>query len=245
MQCTNPTCIDGCPAHNNIKEIIRLAKEESFDDAYSEICKTSTLSEICSVVCPYEKQCEGHCVKNKLGNPVKIHEIEQYVSHNANTNIKKCNSNGFKVALIGTGPASLACAESLINDGFKCTFYDKYDVPGGILAYGIPDFVLNKEIDFTPNPKLFCTNAAYFLIAKIEPKALVFNPATTLSSNLQILQKRIGNKFIDTGMQEENALIVAASYGTKNHSYVFINSSFDFIPAFCGGFGTFPGYSLS
>ena len=146
LNCKNPTCINGCPIYNNIPRFIELAKLGLFDEALKEINKTSTLPSICSLVCPSENQCKGHCVKNKINNPVKINEIEQYITLKANQPIPTINKNNYKVAIVGSGPAGLACAEKLTLKGYNVDVYDKYDIPGGILTYGIPDFVLNKGI---------------------------------------------------------------------------------------------------
>ena len=146
LNCKNPTCVLGCPVNNNIPKFIQLAKENKFQEAYDTIKLTSTLPSICSLVCPSEKQCMGHCVKNKISNPVKINEIEQYITLNAKECSMEIKTNGHKVAIIGSGPAGLACAEKLALLGYSVDIYDKYDIPGGILTYGIPDFVLNKKI---------------------------------------------------------------------------------------------------
>ena len=146
LNCKNPTCIIGCPVNNNIPLFIKLCKEEKYDEALNVILKTSTLPSICSLVCPYEKQCMGSCIKNKINKPVQIPVIEQFITKKANIKIPTIEKNNKKVALIGSGPASLACAEILALKGYIIDIYDKYDIPGGILTYGIPDFVLDKDV---------------------------------------------------------------------------------------------------
>lgn len=146
LNCKNPTCILGCPANNNIPKFIMLCKEKKYNEAYEEINKTSTLSSICSLVCPYEKQCMGHCIKNKINKPVNIPLIEQFISSKVILEKKIILKNSQKIALIGSGPASLACAEILVLKGYNVDIYDKYFEAGGILTYGIPDFVLKKDI---------------------------------------------------------------------------------------------------
>jgi len=146
LQCKKPSCVEGCPAHNNIPLYISYAKEGKFDEALKVINETSTLPSICSLVCPSDKQCKGHCIKNKMNKPVSINEIEQYITTKANNPKYDIKKNNYKVALIGSGPASLACAEKLAILGYSVDVYDKYDVEGGILTYGIPDFVLDKKI---------------------------------------------------------------------------------------------------
>lgn len=146
LNCKNPTCILGCPVHNNIPKFIELAKNNSIDEAYIELSKTTTLPSICSLVCPSENQCKGHCIKNKINKPVNIPLIENYIALNANEIKHNIISNNKKVAVIGSGPAGLSCAEKLAIKGYLVDVYDKYDEAGGILVYGIPDFVLNKTI---------------------------------------------------------------------------------------------------
>lgn len=146
LNCKNPTCILGCPVHNNIPKFIELAKNNSIDEAYIELSKTTTLPSVCSLVCPSENQCKGHCIKNKINKPVNIPLIENYIALNANKVKPDIISNNKKVAVIGSGPAGLACAEKLAIKGYLVDIYDKYDEAGGILVYGIPDFVLNKTI---------------------------------------------------------------------------------------------------
>lgn len=146
LNCKNPTCILGCPVHNNIPKFIELAKNNSIDEAYIELSKTTTLPSICSLVCPSENQCKGHCIKNKINKPVNIPLIENYIALNATEIKHNIISNNKKVAIIGSGPAGLSCAEKLAIKGYLVDVYDKYDEAGGILVYGIPDFVLNKNI---------------------------------------------------------------------------------------------------
>lgn len=146
LDCKNPTCIEGCPVHNNIPLFIKLCKQGNYDEALSVINKTSTLPSICSLVCPSENQCQGHCIKNKIGKPVNIPFIEQYITLMADVKKEEIVSNGKKVAIIGSGPSGLACAEKLAKLGYNVDVYDKYDIEGGILTYGIPNFVLDKQI---------------------------------------------------------------------------------------------------
>ena len=146
LQCKKPTCIEGCPVHNNIPLFIKLCKEEKYQEALEVIKHTSTLPSICSLVCPSEKQCKGHCVKNKINKPVDVPFIEQFITLKANETVNKLDNNDYKIAVIGSGPAGLACAEKLAINGYNVDVFDKYHTPGGILTYGIPRFVLDKQI---------------------------------------------------------------------------------------------------
>ena len=93
LDCKNPTCINGCPVNNNIPMFIRLAKQNKYNEALEVIKLTSTLPSICSLVCPSENQCKGHCIKNKINKPVSIDQIEQYITLKANETIPNIIKN--------------------------------------------------------------------------------------------------------------------------------------------------------
>lgn len=146
LQCKKPLCVNGCLVNNNIPLFIKLLKEDKIDEAFKVIDEKSTLPSICSIVCPFEKACMNSCVKSKINKSVKIPLIENYIaSHAKNTN-KPLPYNDKNVALIGSGPASLACGEKLALLGYRVDIYDKFSEAGGILTYGIPSFVLDKKI---------------------------------------------------------------------------------------------------
>ncbi len=146
-----PCSMKGCPIKTNIPEFINMVKEEKFEEAYKILQENNILSYICSLVCPQEEQCEGSCVKGIKANPVHIGNIEKAVNewaikNNYEYKINKKESNGKKVAIIGSGPAGLACSIELLKEGFSVDIYEKDKLPGGILVYGIPDFRLSKSI---------------------------------------------------------------------------------------------------
>lgn len=147
LKCAKPSCILGCPASNNIKEFITLCQENKIQEAYDIVKQTSTLASICSLVCPFENNCVGHCIKNKINKPVKIPLIENYIAtHGFDKIPNNLLSKKEKIAIVGSGPAGLACSEILATHGYQVDIYDEYFIPGGILTYGIPSFVLPKEI---------------------------------------------------------------------------------------------------
>lgn len=146
-----PCSMKGCPIKTNIPEFISMVKEEKYKEAYEILQENNLLSYICSLVCPQEEQCEGSCVKGIKTNPVHIGKLEKAVNEWAIKNdyeykVEKKNSNGKKVAIIGAGPAGLACSIELLKEGFSVDIYEKDKLPGGILVYGIPDFRLSKTI---------------------------------------------------------------------------------------------------
>lgn len=146
-----PCSIKGCPMQTQIPEFITEVKSENYCKAYDILQENNICSYICSIVCPQEEQCEGSCVRGIKSNPTSIGELEKFVNewaikNNYSCQIKKSESNGKKVAIIGSGPAGLECATELLKNGFDVDIFEKDNIPGGILVYGIPDFRLSKII---------------------------------------------------------------------------------------------------
>lgn len=151
LKCKNPMCRKGCPIATNIPEFINEIKQSKFLAAYNILQSNNLMSEICSTVCPVEKQCMGSCVRGIKGEPVQINYLEKFINTWANTNninyeIPLSNTSNKKVAIIGAGPAGLACAIELRKSGAEVTIFEKDAKCGGILEYGIPDFRLSKDI---------------------------------------------------------------------------------------------------
>ena len=150
LNCKNKPCVGGCPVNINIPEFIAFVAEGEFENAYEVITRASSLPAVCGRVCPQETQCESKCVRGIKGEPVAIGRLERFVAdyHNANSNVKpvKPASNGHKVAVVGSGPAGLACAGELAKMGYAVTVFEALHVAGGVLVYGIPEFRLPKDI---------------------------------------------------------------------------------------------------
>ncbi len=148
LECKKPSCINGCPISTPIPEIIRLLKNNRLDEAGKVLFYNNPLTTICSLICNHEKQCEGHCVLAKKGNPVHFSAIESYVSSSYAPKMIKgpATSNGSKVAIVGSGPAGLTIAIILARYGYQVTIFESKDKIGGILRYGIPEFRLPKSI---------------------------------------------------------------------------------------------------
>ena len=170
LKCRKRPCMTGCPVMVKIPDFIAKVAEGDFEAAYQIISETSSLPAICGRVCPQENQCEGKCVHAIKGEAVGIGRLERFVAdwHAANfgdVEIEPAQSNGHKVAVIGAGPAGLACAGDLINKGYDVTVYEALHETGGVLVYGIPQFRLPKEIVAKEVAKLeakgvkFVTNA--------------------------------------------------------------------------------------
>lgn len=151
IKCRKKPCMNGCPVMVKIPDFIAKVAEGDFEAAYEIISETSSLPAICGRVCPQENQCEGQCVHAVKGEAVGIGRLERFVAdwHAANfgdVEIQPVESNGHKVAVIGAGPAGLACAGDLVNKGYEVTVYEALHKTGGVLVYGIPQFRLPKEI---------------------------------------------------------------------------------------------------
>ena len=150
LNCKNKPCVGGCPVRIYIPEFIAKVAEGEFEEAYQIIAKQSSLPAVCGRVCPQEKQCESKCVRGIKGEPVAIGRLERFVADWHNNNVAeapvKPESNGIKVAVIGSGPSGLTCAGDLAKKGYDVTVFEALHVAGGVLVYGIPEFRLPKAI---------------------------------------------------------------------------------------------------
>lgn len=148
LDCKKPKCQTGCPVGTPIAEMIRLFLSGNIKEAGEKIFENNPLSIICSLVCPHEKHCEGHCVLNKKLTPVNVGGIENYIStyYMNYREFEKPASNGRNLAIIGSGPAGISLAMMMALKGFNVTMYEGNDQIGGVLRYGIPDFRLDKTI---------------------------------------------------------------------------------------------------
>ncbi len=150
LQCKHKPCVGGCPVAIDIPAFIQKIKEEDLDGAYEMINRSSSLPAVCGRVCPQETQCEAKCVRGIKGEPVAIGRLERFVAdwhrEHQHKEAPKPQSNGHKVAIIGAGPAGLACAGDLAKAGCDVTIFEALHVAGGVLVYGIPEFRLPKAI---------------------------------------------------------------------------------------------------
>ena len=150
LNCKNMPCVSGCPVNIHIPAFIEKIKEGDFEGAYQVISESSSLPAVCGRVCPQETQCESKCVRGIKGEPVGIGRLERFVAdwHNAHDtdNIKAPESNGHKVAVVGSGPSGLTCAGDLAKKGYKVSVFEALHTAGGVLVYGIPEFRLPKKI---------------------------------------------------------------------------------------------------
>lgn len=150
LECKNPRCVKACPVNIDIPKFIKEIKNNHLNEAYVVINKSNILPAICGRVCPQEKQCEGACVVGIKGEPVSIGALERFVGDFALKSEFCVNEtiidNNSSVAIVGSGPAGLACAVSLRRMGYTVDIYEALHEYGGVLKYGIPEFRLPKKI---------------------------------------------------------------------------------------------------
>ncbi len=149
LHCKNPRCVQACPVGVKIPDFIELVAAGDFAGAAAKIAEDSSLPAVCGRVCPQETQCEGSCVLGVKFEPVSIGKLERFVADwtfaqgEKAVEAPKCGCK--KVAIIGSGPAGLACSYDLAKMGYDVTIFEALHKPGGVLEYGIPEFRLPKE----------------------------------------------------------------------------------------------------
>ncbi|SHH24620.1 NAD(P)-dependent oxidoreductase [Tepidibacter thalassicus] len=217
LQCKNPKCKQGCPVNTSIPEIINLLLEGDIKKAGKILFDNNPLSVICSLVCPHENQCEGHCVLGIKGSPVQISSIENYISDyylNSSTLKKEKNLNR-KVAIIGSGPAGIVVAFMLSLKGYNITMFEAHDKIGGVLRYGIPEFRLPKDILEKLKRKLIEIGV------KIRPNTLI-GPVITIDN---LFRDGYDAVFIGTGVWKPNTLnIKGESLGHVHYAIDYLKN---------------------
>jgi glutamate synthase (NADPH/NADH) small chain len=150
LLCPEQPCIAGCPVGINIPGFIQKIAARDFRGAYDIITGTNLLPAVCGRVCPQESQCEGVCTVGDTLEPVAIGRLERWVGDTAIAegwaNIPYIESTGFRVGIIGSGPAGMACAADMVKAGCDVTVFEAFHQPGGVLRYGIPDFRLPNDV---------------------------------------------------------------------------------------------------
>ncbi|RKQ61689.1 sulfide dehydrogenase (flavoprotein) subunit SudA [Thermovibrio guaymasensis] len=157
LQCPHSPCVDACPVNVPIPQFIKLIAEGKFVEAARKIKEENIMPSVCGRVCPQEIQCEGACVVGKVGDPVAIGALEAFAGdHEASVGYEKFEikeKSGKRVAVVGSGPAGIACAADLLKYGHEVVIFEALHEPGGVLIYGIPEFRLpngtvQRELEF-------------------------------------------------------------------------------------------------
>ena len=201
LGCKKPLCQQGCPIHTNIPEVIRLLKANKLDEAGWMLFENNPLTTVCSIVCNHEKQCEGHCIRNRMPShdPVHFSVIEDYIS---TTYANKMTAgpapkNGMKAAVVGAGPAGLTIAVLLARWGYDITIFEAREKIGGVMRYGIPNYRLPDSV------------LDDFQYRHLELKDIKVRPNTEIGRTLTIDDLfRDGYKsiFIGAGLWKANAM---------------------------------------
>ena len=151
LECGNPYCEWKCPVHNYIPNWLKLVSEGNILEA-AELChQTNSLPEVCGRICPQDRLCEGACTLNDGFGAVTIGNVEKYIVDTAfamgwRPDMSKVVATDKKVAIIGAGPAGLACADVLVRAGVQAVVFDRYPEIGGLLTFGIPMFKMEKQV---------------------------------------------------------------------------------------------------
>ncbi len=150
LMCPEPECIAGCPVNINIPKFIEAIAAKNIRGAYDVIAASNLLAAVCGRVCPQENQCEGVCVVGETLAPVAIGRLERFAGDQAIKekwgNVPYCEPAGFKIGIVGSGPAGMACAADMAKAGCDVTVFEAFQEPGGVLKYGIPDFRLPNSV---------------------------------------------------------------------------------------------------
>lgn len=148
LNCKNPLCRKGCPINTPVPQMIEAFLKGDIAGAGKMLFENNPMSVVCSIVCNHADQCQGHCVRGIKGEPVVISAIENFVSSHYidSLSIERSESNGIKVAVVGSGPAGITIAIKMAQLGYDVTIFESKTKIGGVLRYGIPEFRLPKAI---------------------------------------------------------------------------------------------------
>ena len=217
LGCKTKPCSMACPMHTNIPEFIEEIKKDNIEEAYKLLINNNIFSHVCSKICPQENQCEGSCVRKNKDISTQIGVLENFVNDWAKENNIKTKidclpvRDNIKVAIVGGGPAGLSCSYELIKNGIKSVVFEKENVLGGILSYGIPDFRLEKEI-------------IEDIIQKLKDLGVEFKLGQVLGENLKLSDLKNEYDYVFLGIGAENSTVYSLS--DENLENVFNSDEF-------------------
>lgn len=158
LMCANPACVPACPVRIDIPGFIQKIVDKDYRGAYDVLSDANLLAAICGRVCPQEDQCEAVCPVGDTLEPVAIGRLERWVGDQAIdkgwSNVPYMEANGYRIGIVGSGPAGIACAADMAKAGCDVTVYEAFHKPGGVLRYGIPEFRLPDSVIATEIDKL-------------------------------------------------------------------------------------------
>ena len=196
IQCPNPSCVTGCPLCNPIPQWMLLTAEGRFLEASAVLGSSTNMAEICARMCPTDRLCEGSCILNGVSEPVSIGAIEQFLAEYAfahgHADASTAPPNGLRVAVVGSGPGGLACADELARRGYAVTVFDSALVPGGLLVNGTPAFKVERSI-------------VQRRIEILQKRGVVFRLGVTLNENLAFGELRTGFDAVFLGFDSRKA----------------------------------------
>ncbi len=217
LKCKKPQCVEGCPVATNIPEFIQLFQDNQIMEAGKLLFENNPLSVVCSLICPHEKQCEGHCILNRKNQPIHISSIENYISDYYLTvmDYQIPYKKDQMVAIIGAGPAGLTIAMMLALRGYKITIFEANDKIGGVLRYGVPEFRLPKSI-------------LDRIKEKLRTLGVIIRPNTLIGPNLtldDLFTDGYHAVFIGTGVWKPNKLhIKGESLGNVHYGLDYLKN---------------------
>ena len=221
LGCKTKPCSDACPMHTNIPGFIEEIKNDNIEKAYNILINNNIFSHVCSKICPQENQCEGSCIrKNKVAS-TQIGILENFVNDWAKENNKSAKidclpiKENIKVAIVGGGPAGLSCSYELIKNGIKSVVFEKENVLGGILSYGIPDFRLEKDI-------------IEDIVKKLESLGVEFRLGQVLGEDLTIIKLKEEYDYVFLGIGAE----LSSIYKLSEEKFENIYDSDEFLRAY-------------
>ena len=217
LLCKNARCKANCPISTEIPEVIRLFKEGKLDEAGEILFENNPLSAVCAIVCPHEDQCKGNCIRGIKGEPIPFCEMEEFISlkYLKNVKLEKVGNRDERIAIIGAGPAGITLSIILARKGFKVTLFDAHEKIGGVLRYGIPEYILHNSIIDRYEEILI------ELGVKIRPNTLI-GPVLTLDKLFFDGYKAV---FIGTGVWNPKTLnIKGESLGNVHYAIDYLKS---------------------